>query len=72
MANLNRVLILGRCTRNPDVRYTPKGTAIADIGIAVNRWRHVNPYGTHGEEAADGLESAWGAPALADTDPDAR
>src|ERR1700758_3689082 len=37
MANLNRVLLIGNLTRDPEVRYTPKGTAIADIGIAVNR-----------------------------------
>jgi single-strand DNA-binding protein len=37
MANLNRVLLIGNLTRDPEVRYTPKGTAVADIGIAVNR-----------------------------------
>jgi single-strand DNA-binding protein len=37
MANLNRVLLIGNLTRDPDVRYTPKGTAVADIGLAVNR-----------------------------------
>jgi single-strand DNA-binding protein len=37
MANLNRVLLIGNLTRDPEVRYTPKGTAVADIGLAVNR-----------------------------------
>jgi single-strand DNA-binding protein len=37
MANLNRVLLIGNLTRDPDVRYTPKGTAVADIGMAINR-----------------------------------
>ena len=37
MANFNRVLLIGNLTRDPDVRYTPKGTAVADIGLAVNR-----------------------------------
>jgi single-strand DNA-binding protein len=37
MANLNRVLLIGNLTRDPEIRYTPKGTAVADIGIAVNR-----------------------------------
>ena len=37
MANLNRVLLIGNLTRDPEVKYTPKGTAVADIGIAVNR-----------------------------------
>jgi single-strand DNA-binding protein len=37
MANLNRVLLIGNLTRDPEVRYTPKGTAVADIAIAINR-----------------------------------
>src|SRR5438874_12720728 len=37
MANLNRVLLIGNLTRDPEVRYTPKGTAIADLGLAINR-----------------------------------
>jgi single-strand DNA-binding protein len=37
MANLNRVLLIGNLTRDPEVRYTPKGTAVADVGLAVNR-----------------------------------
>ncbi len=37
MANLNRVILIGNCTREPELKYTPKGTAVADIGLAVNR-----------------------------------
>jgi single-strand DNA-binding protein len=37
MANLNRVFLIGNCTRDPELRYTPKGTAVADLGLAVNR-----------------------------------
>jgi single-strand DNA-binding protein len=37
MANLNRVLLIGNLTRDPEVRYTPKGTAIAEISLAINR-----------------------------------
>jgi single-strand DNA-binding protein len=37
MASYNKVLLLGNLTRDPEVRYTPKGTAIANIGLAVNR-----------------------------------
>ena len=37
MANLNRVFLVGNLTRDPEVRYTPKGTAIAKLGMAVNR-----------------------------------
>lgn len=37
MANLNKVLLIGNLTRDPEVRYTPKGTAICTLGMAVNR-----------------------------------
>lgn len=37
MASFNKVLLLGNLTRDPEVRYTPKGSAVADLGIAVNR-----------------------------------
>lgn len=37
MPNLNRVMIMGNCTRDPEIKYTPKGTAIAQVGIAINR-----------------------------------
>src|ERR671924_454339 len=37
MASFNKVLLLGNLTRDPEVRYTPKGSAVTDIGIAVNR-----------------------------------
>lgn len=37
MANLNKVFLMGNLTRDPQVRYTPGGTAVAEIGLAVNR-----------------------------------
>lgn len=37
MANLNRVLLIGRLTREPELRYTPDGTPVANFTIAVNR-----------------------------------
>lgn len=37
MANLNRVLLIGNLTRDPELRVTPKGTAICQFGLAVNR-----------------------------------
>jgi single-strand DNA-binding protein len=37
MANLNTVLLMGNLTRDPEVRYTPKGTAVCDISLAINR-----------------------------------
>ena len=41
MANFNRVILAGNLTRDPELRYTPKGTAIARIGLAINRtWKN--------------------------------
>jgi single-strand DNA-binding protein len=37
MASLNKVMLIGNLTRDPEVRYTPKGTAVCDMAIAVNR-----------------------------------
>lgn len=36
MASFNRVILVGNLTRDVDVRYTPQGTAVTDIGLAVN------------------------------------
>ena len=37
MASFNKVILMGNLTRDPELRYTPKGTAIAKVGLAVNR-----------------------------------
>jgi single-strand DNA-binding protein len=37
MASFNKVILLGNVTRDPELKYTPKGTAVAQIGLAVNR-----------------------------------
>lgn len=37
MASFNKVILMGNLTRDPQVRYTPSGTAVTDIGLAVNR-----------------------------------
>ena len=36
MASLNKVLLIGNLTADPEVRYTPKGMAVADVRMAVN------------------------------------
>ncbi|MDQ3120739.1 MAG: single-stranded DNA-binding protein [Verrucomicrobiota bacterium] len=36
-SSFNRVILLGNLTRDPEVRYTPKGSAVAEIGLALNR-----------------------------------
>lgn len=38
MANLNKVLLIGRLTRDPELRYTPSGTPLCEFGLAVNRF----------------------------------
>src|SRR5215831_20058533 len=41
MANFNKVILAGNLTRDPELRYTPKGMAIAKIGLALNRtWKN--------------------------------
>jgi len=59
MANFNKVLLMGNLTRDPEVRYTPKGTAIANIGLAVNRtWTNEN--GEKKEEVTFVDVEVWG------------
>ncbi len=48
MASLNKVLLIGNLTRPPELRYTPGGTAVADLRLAVNR-----NYTTQGGEKRD-------------------
>jgi single-strand DNA-binding protein len=41
MASFNKVILAGNLTRDPELRYTPKGTAIAKLGLAINRtWKN--------------------------------
>jgi len=37
MPNLNKVMLIGNVTRDPEVKYTPKGTAVAEVGLAISR-----------------------------------
>ena len=40
MASFNKVILAGNLTRDIELRYTPKGTAVATVGLAINRkWR---------------------------------
>ena len=54
---LNRTVLVGRLTRDPDLRYTPNGKAVANFNIAVNR-----PFkDQNGENQADFINGvAWG------------
>ena len=59
MASFNRVILAGNLTREPELRYTPKGTAIARIGLAVNRtWK--SETGEMKEEVTFVDVDAWG------------
>ncbi len=39
MPNLNKVMLMGHVTRDIELKYTPKGTAVASLGLATNRTR---------------------------------
>jgi single-strand DNA-binding protein len=59
MASFNRVILAGNLTRDPELRYTPKGTAIARIGLAINRtWK--SETGEMKEEVTFVDVDAWG------------
>jgi single-strand DNA-binding protein len=44
MPSLNSVHIIGNCTRDPELRHTPGGAAVVDLGLAINR-NYVNDAG---------------------------
>jgi single-strand DNA-binding protein len=48
MASYNRVILVGNLTRDPELRYTPTGTPVCEIGLAVN-----NRYKNAGGEWVD-------------------
>ena len=60
MANLNKVYLMGRLTRDPELRYTPKGTAVADLGMAINRFRGGGDGGERTEETTFVDVTLWG------------
>lgn len=59
MASFNKVILAGNLTRDPELRYTPKGTAVAKIGLAVSRsWTGED--GQKKEEVSFIDVEAWG------------
>ena len=60
MPNLNKVLLMGNLTRDPEIKYTPKGTAIANFGIATNRVFTSGEGGEKKEEVTFIDIEAWG------------
>ena len=59
MANFNKVIIAGNLTRDPELRYTPKGTAVARITLAVNR-TYTGEDGQRKEEVSFVDVDVWG------------
>ena len=59
MASFNRVILLGNLTRDPEIRYTPSGTAVTDLGLAVND-RRKNSDGQWVEETTYVDVTLWG------------
>jgi len=39
MASVNKVILIGNCGRDPEVRYTPSGTAICNVSVATSSRR---------------------------------
>lgn len=58
-ASFNQVLLVGNVTRSIEVRYTPKGTAVADIGLAVNE-KYKTESGETREDVVFVDCTAWG------------
>ncbi len=59
MASFNRVVLLGNVTRDPELRYIASGTAVTDIGLAVND-RRKTPTGEWVEETTFVDVTLWG------------
>jgi len=59
MANVNKIILIGNLTRDPELKYTPKGSAVADIGLAVNRYYNTES-GERREETTFVDVTLWG------------
>lgn len=59
MASLNSVHLIGNLTAKPELRYTPKGTAVADFSLAINR-RWKDDAGKEQEAVTFVDVTAWG------------
>ncbi len=59
MGNLNKVMLIGNVTRDPELRYTPKGSAVTEIGMAINRYYNSDD-GERREETTFVDVTLWG------------
>lgn len=59
MANLNKVMLIGNLTRDPELRHTPSGKVVSELGLAINRsW--TNDQGQKQDETTFVDVSVWG------------
>jgi single-strand DNA-binding protein len=59
VASLNKVFLMGNLTRDPEVRHTPKGTAVGDLAMAINLTYRAQD-GTEKEEVCYVDVVVWG------------
>jgi single-strand DNA-binding protein len=59
MANVNRVIVMGNLTRDPELRFAPSGAAVASFGLGINR-RFRDSAGAQKDEATFVEIVAWG------------
>ncbi len=59
MASLNKVFLIGNLVRPPELRYTPSGTAVSDLRVAVNR-SYTTQGGERREETCFLTVVVWG------------
>lgn len=60
MPNLNKVMLMGNLTRDPELRYTPNNTAVANLGMAINRKWFNKQTNENQEETTFVDMEAWG------------
>ena len=60
MASFNRVILVGNLTRDPEVRYIPSGSAVCDLGLAVNRTWYDKGSNQRKEEVTFVDVTVWG------------
>ena len=59
MANFNRVILMGNLTRDPELRYIPNGSAVANLRLAINR-TYKTPTGENKDEVTYVTVVVWG------------
>lgn len=64
MTSINRVVLLGNLTRDPELRYTPSGTAVCQVGLGLNR-RYRDQAGALQQETSFVEVVVWGKQAEA-------